>query len=130
MRVFAEKSKTAHAANSPVVTAEKMSRPPGRVPQGLSTAGFDFSRIPIQAKPAINTPGDQYEQEAHRVAEQVMRMPEPQVQRKCACGGSCSECQREHAGQEHRGLQLKRVGGDTLGPTEAPPIVHEPKNSS
>jgi len=125
VRVFAEKSKKAHAANSHVVTAEKMSRPPGRVPKGLPTAGFDFSRIPIQAKPAINTAGDQYEQEADRVAEQVMRVPESQLQRQCACGEGCSECQRDHPGQEHRGLQLKRVNGDTLGPTEAPPIVHE-----
>ncbi len=31
----------------------------------------------IQAKLTINEPGDRYEQEADRVAEQVMRMPEP-----------------------------------------------------
>src|ERR1019366_159749 len=61
----------------------------------------------LQTKLTINTPGDQYEQEADRVAEQVMRMPDPTVtasssaavlHRKCACGGSagaggtCSEC--------------------------------------
>ena len=34
----------------------------------------------IQAKLKINEPGDEYEQEAYRVAEQVMRMPEPQLQ--------------------------------------------------
>jgi hypothetical protein len=47
----------------------------------------DFAQIPIrlntgialQAKLAINKPGDEYEQEADRVAEQVMRMPEPQL---------------------------------------------------
>jgi hypothetical protein len=32
----------------------------------------------IQARLAINTPGDRYEQEADRVAEQVMRMSEPE----------------------------------------------------
>ncbi len=45
----------------------------------------DFSRIPIssltarpiQTKLAINKPGDEYEQEADRVAKQVMRMPAP-----------------------------------------------------
>jgi hypothetical protein len=36
----------------------------------------------IQAKLTIGQPGDKYEQEADRVAEQVMRMPEPQVQRQ------------------------------------------------
>jgi hypothetical protein len=44
----------------------------------------DFSRIPVsspaparlQAKLMVNTPGDIYEQEADRIAEQVTRMPE------------------------------------------------------
>ncbi len=34
----------------------------------------------IQAKLKINEPDDKYEQEADRVAEQVMRMPAPQLQ--------------------------------------------------
>jgi hypothetical protein len=54
-----------------------------------SRFGHDFSRISInppttraiQTKLAINEPGDEYEQEADRVAEQVMRMPGPQLQR-------------------------------------------------
>lgn len=49
----------------------------------------DFSRIPvhppaagsIQTKLAINKPGDKYEQEADRIAQQVMGMPPPQLQR-------------------------------------------------
>ncbi|MBE9571710.1 MAG: DUF4157 domain-containing protein, partial [Proteobacteria bacterium] len=36
----------------------------------------------IQAKLKVGQPGDVYEQEADRVAEQVMRMPEPEVQRQ------------------------------------------------
>jgi hypothetical protein len=36
----------------------------------------------VQAKPKIGQPNDIYEQEADRVAEQVMRMPEPHVQRQ------------------------------------------------
>jgi len=35
----------------------------------------------IQAKLKIGQPGDKYEQEADRVADQVMSMPEPQIQR-------------------------------------------------
>jgi len=35
----------------------------------------------IQAKLAVGQPGDRYKQEADRVADVVMRMPEPRVQR-------------------------------------------------
>src|SRR5262245_16493428 len=54
-------------------------------------------RLPLQPKLTVNTPGDAYEQEAHRVVEQMMRMPDPRatsalpissragVQRECAC---------------------------------------------
>ena len=38
----------------------------------------------IQAKLAVGQPGDKYEQEADRVAEQVMRMPERHMQRECS----------------------------------------------
>ncbi len=36
----------------------------------------------LRAKLRIGAPNDEYEQEADRVAEQVMRMPEPGLQRK------------------------------------------------
>jgi hypothetical protein len=54
----------------------------------------------IQAKLTVSQPGDPYEEEADRVADEVMRMPEPgMVQRKCAAceagGGSCPECADE-----------------------------------
>ena len=68
-------------------------------------------RTAIQRKLVVNEPGDQYEQEADRVAEQVMRMPEagipqaksslhavPVVQRKCA---QCEE-ERETPTQVHK----------------------------
>jgi hypothetical protein len=38
----------------------------------------------IQAKLVVGQPGDKYEQEADRVADEVMRMPEPHVQRECS----------------------------------------------
>jgi hypothetical protein len=38
----------------------------------------------LQAKLKIGQPNDKYEQEADRVANQVMRMPEPRVQKKSA----------------------------------------------
>jgi len=42
--------------------------------QGMFKSGI------ILAKPRIGRPGDIYEQEANRVAEQVMSMPEPAIQ--------------------------------------------------
>lgn len=52
----------------------------------------------VQAKLAINEPGDKYEQEADRIAGQIMQAPAMRVQRRAANG---------------------------LGPTDVPPIVHE-----
>lgn len=77
----------------------------------------------LQAKLEINKPGDEYEQEADRVAEQMMRMPEPQIQRACPCGGGCPTCQTEKRAQARRRLQTKHVGSGALGLTTAPPIV-------
>ena len=36
----------------------------------------------LQTKLRINQPGDRFEQEADRVAEQIMRMPGPDLQRQ------------------------------------------------
>src|SRR5262245_24830216 len=79
----------------------------------------------IQTKLTINQPGDKYEQEADRVSEQVMRMPEPQLQRACACGGECPNCQRAQPGREPENLQTKHVGSGVPGQTVAPSIVDE-----
>jgi hypothetical protein len=40
---------------------------------------LERSRPAIQPKLVVNEPGDTYEQEADRVAEQVMRMPAPEL---------------------------------------------------
>src|SRR6266851_9685817 len=64
----------------------------------------------LQANLTVNEPGDQYEQEADRVAEQVMRMPDPalRLQRKCGCGGSaasgesCAQCSQEQSRVQRR----------------------------
>jgi hypothetical protein len=79
----------------------------------------------IQAKLTINQPGDEYEQEADRVADQVMRMELPEaagrprdlhrqdslLQRKCA------ECE-----EEEKQLQRKEA---PAGTEVAPPIVDD-----
>src|SRR5207253_1201035 len=40
--------------------------------------------LTIQTKLAIGTPGGEFEHEADAVADQVMRMPDPEVRRQCA----------------------------------------------
>ncbi len=71
--------------------------------------------LPIQASLKVNSPGDRYEQEADRVADSVMRMPDTAVQRTtCSCGksagpdGMCLDCKRRQ--------QLRRKS-----------VVHEPQ---
>lgn len=89
----------------------------------------DLSRIPahpsaagvVQAKLAINEPGDIYEQEADRIAEQVMRTPES----ACPWGGGCPNCAPGQPRREHVSLQTKRVQTGYVGQVAAPPIVNE-----
>lgn len=57
----------------------------------------------IQPKLRIGAPNDRYEQEADRVADRVMRMPEPSVQRQAECSGpTCNE--------EEEQIQTKSIG--------------------
>jgi hypothetical protein len=98
--------------------------------------GHDFSRIPvhtpaagaIQTKLAIRKLGDRYEQEADRVAAKVMSMPEPQLQRACACGGACPKCGNQTDGQDQ--MQTKPVQGIAVGEATAPPSVEKVLSSS
>jgi hypothetical protein len=79
----------------------------------------------LQAKLRIGQPGDIYEQEADRMAEQVMRMPEPQVsneievsnpahnnsiQRKCP---GCKKGAKIEKEEEEEKLQKKEASGST-----------------
>jgi Domain of unknown function (DUF4157) len=77
----------------------------------------------IQAKLAIDKPGDEQEQEADRISKQVMRMPEPQLQGACACGGTCPHCKTDQLGQGQERLQKKDAGSGDLGLIASPPIV-------
>ena len=91
---------------------------------------------PLQAKLMINTPGDQYEREADRVADQVMRMAEPtqapraakSVQLNCACGGTCEDCKAQHASKNEI-LHTEPVNAGATNPALSPPIVHQVLNS-
>ncbi|MGH7841787.1 MAG: eCIS core domain-containing protein, partial [Candidatus Binataceae bacterium] len=86
---------------------------------------LERSRPVIQPKLVVNEPGDAFEQEADRVADQVMRMPDSdlsiaaspaQVSRKCAA------CEAE---EKAKTLQTKPTGSAGPAASEAPPIVHE-----
>lgn len=103
---------------------------------------FDFSKLPIfppqqariQPKLKINAPGDRYELEADRVAEQVMRMPPAHVQRKTQWSPStlpnpfaiqrkCDACAKEEE-EEEETLQAKSAWntGGVVPPTIAQQI--------
>lgn len=85
----------------------------------------------IQAKLTVNDPGDKYEQEADRVAEQVMRMPDPGATGGVAASGRaqglhiqrmCSECEEElHRQPPEETLQAKEAAGHAA-PQAAPDV--------
>jgi hypothetical protein len=101
-----------------------------------SRSASQLSGTHLQTKLTVNQPGDAFEQEADRVADQVMRMPDPvpapvhpnqacsalALQRKCACGGSDTECT---SCKEDREGNLQRASGQPGTPSEAPGIVHD-----
>ena len=77
-------------------------------------AGFDFAKVAIQPKLKINQPEDEYEKEADRVAEQVMKMAVPldsaapmrnakydnRIDRKCA------DCQTSEESKENEAMEI------------------------
>jgi len=93
--------------------------------QQLGALGNQAFGSVIQAKLQISQPGDEYEREADRVADQVARMPESQVERACPCGGGSPKSQTKQPSQEHERLQTKRVQASDTGQVAAPPIVHD-----
>ena len=99
---------------------------------------YDFSRMPvhtnlrknIQLKLKVNSPGDIYEQEADRVADQVMRMPEPRLQRTCACEGGCHVCRQEQVTSKQMHFQAKNTEASNLRKIKTPSIIHDVLRSS
>lgn len=86
-------------------------------------------RLPIflQPKLAISQPGDPHEQEADRVADQVMRMPVPTIQRQCAAcasgGQPCSACEQEEPVTVSRKAQ-GAIGSDA--PASVGSVIRSP----
>src|SRR5215475_551248 len=103
---FARESKSARPAPSIRLAMPSLTlrRPQEARIERVSTSdsGFapfdcDFGRISVnsrttvrpQTKLEMTIPGDAFEREADSVANQVMRMSGPQLQRSCACGDKC-----------------------------------------
>lgn len=92
--------------NSATVTPLKMSRDFSQIPITSNAAP-----APIQPKLVVGHPNDKYEQEADRVAEKVMRMPEPQVQRQAEPTDRGITIQRISAEKEEDIVQTKPAEG-------------------
>lgn len=84
----------------------------------------------VQTKLAISQPGDEYEQEADRVAEQVMRLPAPDpkdevsvldARRGPTVQQKCAPCEEDEKLQ--RRTQSPELG--TQNDSLVPPIAHE-----
>lgn len=77
-------------------------------------------KSPIQAKLKISEPGDKYEQEADRIADEVMRMPEPGLQRHgtkspaehLLLQRACSACSREVKPEDTEAISIMTKGLD------------------
>jgi len=78
-------SRDAHAIEDKVPATGSLTRP--RLTHDLSLISIHpKERATIQPKLTTSTPGDPCEQQAERIAEQVMRMTEPHLQRKSEPG--------------------------------------------
>lgn len=94
------------------------------------SAGNRAVQLMIQTKLEISQPGDVYEQEADRVAEQVVHSSAPSViQRQCACGGTSGSAGECEACQQKR-LDVQRRARPDAKPLTIPPSVQETLRTS
>lgn len=86
----------------------------------------------IQAKLTVGQPGDVYEQEADRIADQVMRMPDrPSSNQELSFSSfHASTAQRKCTACEEEKLQRKENESTVDTPATVPPVVHEVLSSS
>ena len=96
-----------------------------------SCTAKDLAGTPVQAKLVVGPVNDPYEQEADRVADHVMRMPDtevattsekdpgPVVQRLCTDCEDEEQVQRQPEDEEEEEIQTKREGGPTGGEVSA-----------
>jgi hypothetical protein len=82
-------------------------KPADGAPQDAGESAAARARVPryLQAGLEISQPGDVYEQEAERVAHEVLRMPDATAQQPCAAcaaGEPCVNCAPKQAGAIQR----------------------------
>lgn len=95
--------------------------------------GHDFSRISVRRGAsarigptfAVEAPECTREQQANLVAEQVIRMPEPQPWRGCTCDCGYPKCDATDLINERRALGTNGIEAADVGQAVAPPIVHD-----
>ncbi len=119
-RRAAQKRSTVLPSRAPVAPQARVA---GQQPQaGNQLMQLMLSSGALQAKPSVSQPGDSFEQEADRVADQVMRMPAqsaaaaPQVQLKCAQCEDEMTAQRFAVGDESELILKKPAGGAQSSP--------------
>lgn len=106
---------------------------PESVTPASTRFGHNFSRMPIfspspiqvQPKLTVSAPGDMYEQKADRVADQVMRTSDWELQSACTCGGGCPKCQAGQPVQEHEQLQANHAQAGYAKEIALRPIFRE-----
>jgi len=121
--------------------------PPRKRPRSVPAAGHQLAALQqsvgnravqrligspfIQAKLQVSTPGDPSELEADRMADTVMRMPEPTAAQKPlpVTPVTAPRAQRACAQCEENEGQLQRKEQGEAAPASAPPVVHETLNS-
>jgi hypothetical protein len=135
MKNLRERSSTEHSERSERQASARTPKAPESTVR--ATFGLTLDRLGNQAllsllrsgrlqrMARVSQPGDEYEREADRAAEQVMRMPEPRIQPACACGGGCRKCRNEQQGRDQESFQTKRVQASDAAQISVPPIVHE-----
>ncbi|HVZ38039.1 MAG TPA: DUF4157 domain-containing protein [Candidatus Kapabacteria bacterium] len=130
METFAEQSKTRGqnpTAPSTLTAAATHRRMDSRIEKDTNApsqpaAAYHHGQRTIQAKLAVNDPGDAYEQEADGIAQRVMGMQVPQAGRDGSSGSI--------AAAPNGAMQTKGVGAGNGAGMEAPAIAHEALNSS
>jgi hypothetical protein len=97
-RTDSQKSGLLHSSPGPSRDLQPPGLPFFDLPRtvGNQAMGRLFESGGLRAKLRVSQPGDGDEEEADRVAEQVVKRERgPVLQRKCDCGGSCTKCQEE-----------------------------------
>ncbi len=116
-----ERTQSSHSRFVPIHGALLRRKCPCGGPSDLSGNCSECERKkllgqPLQTKLRINEPGDAYEREADRVADQVMRTAEPNQQSEPSNFGGTALVQRRMAGTENVQRQEETPSGD--GSTE------------